>query len=154
VTAQDVYAALMKDTLAPALRALGLRGSGGRFSLPSDTHWALLGFQRSVWDDRDEIQLTVNLTVLGRAAWASEVAGNPWQAARPNPNHEYGTLASQTRLGLLLPGGTDTWWTVRADEPTDTVTDDVLAAIRDVGIPWLRTQIVSGPQAYRHGSPP
>ena len=44
---QDVYADLMKTTFAPALRAVGLRGSNGRFELPSDVYWAQLGFFRS-----------------------------------------------------------------------------------------------------------
>lgn len=48
-TPQQVYDDLMKATFAPALRGVGLKGSGGRFELPSDTYWALLGFQKDVW---------------------------------------------------------------------------------------------------------
>ena len=44
---QDVYADMIKTTFAPALRAAGLRGSNGRFELPSDIYWAQLGFQKS-----------------------------------------------------------------------------------------------------------
>jgi hypothetical protein len=43
---QDVYADMMTTTFAPALRAAGLRGSNGRFELPTDTCWAQLGFQK------------------------------------------------------------------------------------------------------------
>jgi hypothetical protein len=43
ISPQDVYADMMKTTFAPALRAAGLRGSSGRFELPSDIYWAQLG---------------------------------------------------------------------------------------------------------------
>ena len=35
---QHIYAELMKNDFAPALRSAGLRGSNGRFELPSETH--------------------------------------------------------------------------------------------------------------------
>lgn len=46
-TPQVVYAELMKRVFAPALREAGLKGSGGRFELPSQKYWAQLGFQKS-----------------------------------------------------------------------------------------------------------
>ncbi len=39
---QDVYADLMRNAFAPALREAGLRGSNGRFELPSEVYWAQL----------------------------------------------------------------------------------------------------------------
>jgi hypothetical protein len=38
-SAQDLYTFLMKTDFGPALRQAGFRGSGGRFELPSATHW-------------------------------------------------------------------------------------------------------------------
>ena len=33
-------------------------------------HWALLGFQKSAWSDRQRLTFTVNLTVVARQVWA------------------------------------------------------------------------------------
>lgn len=48
-TPQQVYDDLMKASFAPALRGVGLKGSGGRFELPSEKYWAQLGFQKSAY---------------------------------------------------------------------------------------------------------
>jgi hypothetical protein len=101
-TALALYAAMMKDDVAPRLRRLGLKGSGGRFHLPSDTCWALLGFQRSAWNDADHVRFTVNLTCVAKAAWeaARETKG---LSERPLPNVRYGLFAPSTRIGDLRP---------------------------------------------------
>ena len=39
----QTYDDLMKESFAPALRAAGLKGSGGRFEFPSEKYWSLLG---------------------------------------------------------------------------------------------------------------
>jgi hypothetical protein len=60
-TPQEVYAGLMKSAFSPALREARLRGSNGRFELPSDVYWAQLGFQKSMYSDGQEVRFTVNL---------------------------------------------------------------------------------------------
>lgn len=87
---QDVYADLMKTVFAPALRGAGLRGSNGRFELPSDLYWAQLGFQKSVYSCADEVRFTVNISVISRAEWASQSAAKPYLGKRPRPSAHYG----------------------------------------------------------------
>ena len=65
-TPQQVYDDLMKGSFAPALRAVGLKGSGGRFELPSEEYWAQLGFQKSAFSDSTALKSTVNLSVIGQ----------------------------------------------------------------------------------------
>src|SRR5439155_1336209 len=55
MTAQEAFTMMVKDEIAPALRELGFKGSGQRFTLPSETHWALLGLQKFTWSDRDRV---------------------------------------------------------------------------------------------------
>jgi hypothetical protein len=57
VPAQETYADLVKGQISPELRVLGFKGSGGRYSLPSSTCWALLSFQKSAYSDATEVQL-------------------------------------------------------------------------------------------------
>jgi hypothetical protein len=65
---QHIYAELMKTDFAPALRKAGLRGSNGRFELGT------LGFQKSVSNSHDEVQFTINLSVIRRDEWTSYAA--------------------------------------------------------------------------------
>lgn len=144
-TALALYAAMMKDDVAPRLRRLGLKGSGGRFHLPSDTCWALLGFQRSAWNDADHVRFTVNLTCVAKAAWeaARETKG---LSERPRPNVHYGLFAPSTRIGALRPDlrpdlREDTWWDVRSGVATGPVADAVMHDIETHGLPWLVGQV-------------
>src|SRR4051794_41008620 len=87
---RDVYAEMMKGTFAPALRAAGLRGSSGRFALPSDLNWAQLGFQKSAYNSGDEVRFTVNLSVISRGEWESQRATKTYLGKEPSANTKYG----------------------------------------------------------------
>lgn len=140
-SAQQRCAVLMRDLLAPALRELGLKGSGGTFVLDDPVSWAIVGFQRSVRNDRSRVQFTINLTVVGRAAWADARRSHPYLSARPAPNLRYGNPTWQQRIGILLPSGVDTWWAVDSGTDLDGLTREVIAAIRDHGLPAMRRQL-------------
>jgi hypothetical protein len=89
---QDVYAELTKTTFAPSHRAVGLRGSNGRFELPSDIYWAQLAFQKSAYSGADEVRFTINLSVISQAERASEAtAANPRLGRQPTPTIHYGS---------------------------------------------------------------
>lgn len=100
-TPKQLYDGLMKGTFAPALRAAGLKGSGGRFELPSEKYWAQLGFQKSAYSDSAALQFTVNLSVISRQVWAEQAAARPHLGGKPTPNIGYGSWADQVRIGDL-----------------------------------------------------
>jgi hypothetical protein len=45
------------------------------------------------------------------------------------------------RLGTLLPGGEDRWWEIGDPETEPVIAREVVSAIRDLGLPWLRSRI-------------
>ena len=135
-TAQDAFNAMVKSQLAPAFRARGLRGSGARYELPSDTHWLLLGLQKSVGSTADTVHFAVNLSCVGKAAWTEHRVGRPYLGEKPTANAQ-GPGTEMTRLGILMTG-VDKWWDVRANEPTTQVADEVLHALDVYGMPWLK----------------
>jgi Domain of unknown function (DUF4304) len=143
-TARDVYDELVKTRVAPGLRALGFRGSGRRYELPSATHWALLGLQASQWSDANELRFTVNLLVVSRQAWTEESARRPHLGAAPSPNRAPGAFAWWRRLGPLLPAGGDRWWTVGPGADADGVAREVLAAVELYGLPAVRAAVEAG----------
>jgi hypothetical protein len=139
---QEVYAGLMKTAFAPALRAAGLRGSGGRFELPSERYWAQLGFQKSAYSSGDELRFTVNVSVIPRDEWARQSAAKPYLGKQPKPNTEYGAWAQRVRIGHLVPSKGDKWWRIIRGSDADAVRDDTLHDLLTYAVPWLRQQIL------------
>jgi hypothetical protein len=141
VTAQALYDALVKDTLSPALRALGFKGSGGRYSMPCSDCWALLGLQKSAYSDAADVQFTINLLVANKSAWGAARQERHQLPERPTATTLYGEPASQMRIGELTPEGADKWWRVHSRAHTAAVGNDVVHDIREYALPWLRHQI-------------
>jgi len=138
---QDVYADLMKTTFGPALRAAGLRGSNGRFELPSDIYWAQLGFQKSSYSGADELRFTVNLSAISRTEWDIHKAARPNLGRQPTPTIHYGPWADQARIGQLTPAVADKWWRIVRGADIDPVRDDALADLLNYAVPWLQARV-------------
>ena len=125
---------------AADLRQHCFRGSGRIFTLPDERDWATLGFQSSTASTGDEARFTINLMVVGKAAWEGAREQRRWLSARPSPNtiaeHRY-----QQRIGHLIHGR-DHWWRLRGNGSNQTeVAAEVLAAIHDHAIPVLRREV-------------
>lgn len=141
MTAQALYAAMLKERISPALRSLGLAGSGGRYSMKSESHWALIGFQKSAYSDRSEVRFTVNLLVVSRADWATLSAERSWNRERPAAGTYYGPRVANQRLGALVGSHEDKWWRVYAGQDMDLVASEVIGDLANVGLPWLQARI-------------
>ena len=134
---QVIYDDLMKATFGPALRRAGLKGSGGRFDLPSERYWAQLGFQKSAYSDSAQLKFTVNLSVIDREVWKSQASSKPYLGDKPTPSTHYGHWADQVRIGQLMPNGEDHWWSLRRGEDATGVSDEVTSALTRFAVPWL-----------------
>jgi hypothetical protein len=114
------------------------------FSIPSDDHWALIGFQKDRHSDRDAVRFTVNLKVVSHHAWDAIREGSPWRSERPSANEALSGLpgAWSTRIGFLMPAHGDYWWELRAGDPTDRLAPEVVAAVRTHALPAMRARMV------------
>jgi hypothetical protein len=149
-SAQDLFKLMLRDEVAPALRASGLKGSGQRFELPSESHWALLGFQKSAWSDRQRLTFTVNLTVVARSVWTNgrrrwsqlpEQPGPNW-ALPPMMESAFDTGYWHARIGELMPGNLDRWWEVNATPDSGAVAAEVVEAIVEYALPEMRERLL------------
>ncbi|WP_327678384.1 hypothetical protein [Kitasatospora sp. NBC_00458] len=131
-TAHELYERGLRDHLAPALRLLGLTGWRRTFSLPDETHWALLGLVEQRAGDR--IRYTFDLSLVRRSDWAEAALPGP----RPDPRAVYGIESWRARIGELLPVGEDVWWEVLPGPRWQVALDDSVAAVRHYGLPELR----------------
>jgi hypothetical protein len=138
---QEVYAGWMKESFGPALRAEGMRGSGGRFEFPSDVVWAQMGFQKSTYSDSQEVRFTVNLSAIRRDVWEEHRLEEPYLGEQPKPTFHYGAWADQVRIGTLTPEGEDKWWRIVRGAQSDLVCDDALHDLLTYGVPWLRERL-------------
>lgn len=139
MTGQEAFSAMVRDVLAPALRAAGFRGSGQRFVLPDPALWLVVGIQKSRWNDAADVGFTVNLTAADRAAWSTARASAPWLPEAPSGNAVH-PVGRTIRIGAVLPSRQDRWWTVRGGVDPTRVGEEVAAAILGPGLAWLRSQ--------------
>lgn len=141
--AQDIYKAMIKDTISPALRDLGFKGSGGRYSIDSDESWSLLGFQKSAYSDAAQIQFTINLAVVHRSAWNELRAEFPYFPEKPTAQLGTGRVGHTQRIAFLKPGvTTDEWYSLVADSDPADIVEQVLHDVREYGLPWLQLKMV------------
>ncbi len=126
-TAQETYQAMVREQIAPRLRALGFRGSGSVYRLPDHAAWRLLGFQRSVSSNPQRVKFTINLTLADKAAWRAALPTHPWIGPRPTGNvGEYVAppeVVEVARVGSLMPSETTSGGTfARRDLPSHSPT--------------------------------
>ena len=137
-TAQDQVRSLLREDVAPILRAAGFRGTERSFAIPSPDWFAQIGVQTSAVSTSMLSKLTLNAQVIPKAFW-KEVRVERQYPAKPSPNTHYGRGGEfwQVRVGELVDGN-DRWWELDdrgtrrrqlAVELTDLIIDVVLPAM-------------------------
>jgi hypothetical protein len=122
-TAQDEFAAMMRDLIAPALRELGFKGTVSRwFWYRRGDYEGTFSTQKSRLSTSQEISFWVHLT-----------------AAHVPTDSVYWT----TQLHALIPGNRDSSWQVTAGRPAGPVADRVLTAFRSYGWPAIQAALDS-----------
>jgi Domain of unknown function (DUF4304) len=124
---------------------MGFKGSGQSFTLPSESHWVLVGFQKSTYSNADAVRFTINVTVVSKRRWRKAQGEHSYLSDRPSANISYGGFAWQRRIGQLVPDVEDKWWTVGTGRPTGSVSVEVLDAIRVYAVPAIDRQLASEP---------
>lgn len=109
VSAQDEFRGFLRDLVSPAMRSAGLKGSAGRYYIPSQSCFALVGFQRSRWSTGSIVEFTVNLKVVSCEVWKLARVSRTWLPPTPAPNTLYPVAEWSARIGNLMPGGQDHW---------------------------------------------
>nr|WP_237331615.1 DUF4304 domain-containing protein [Streptomyces mexicanus] len=122
------------------MRKLGFTGSGQVFELPDPGMWLLLGIQKSSGVTATRLRFTINLAAVPKEKWQEVLDEGAKFPARPVPNKVYGKWAWWSRIGDLMPGAQDFWWTVTPDTEPGELAGKVLAACLDYAVPALQAQ--------------
>jgi hypothetical protein len=152
--AQQLYRQMMTGIVAPALRKLGMSGSVHMMRLVSGSYSASLWPQKSRHNTKEEVEFWFHAAAF----------------YQPEGHEAAGYWHYELRwLNYHLPIS----WTVKVGAPVEPVAEDVIAAVRDVGLPamlaaidspgfppdpdarWARTFPAAEPgQSDREGAPP
>ncbi|MFI0967277.1 DUF4304 domain-containing protein [Streptomyces sp. NPDC021080] len=127
----------IRTGVAPGLRKLGFVGSGQVFELSDPDTWLLLGIQKSRWSSAAQLRFTVNIAAVSKEKWQDILSSGAKYPSRPSPNMVYGKGAWWGRIGQLMPGGQDFWWTVTSDSDPDEIGREVLSACEEYAVPAL-----------------
>lgn len=132
--AQTLFTSLLRDSIAPALRREGFKGSGSIFREHRDGVWSVVDFQRSRSSTAEEVRLTINLAVASERLRGSL---HDWPVGSPPGEAD---CALRQRIGFLLPDRppADYWWIVDADTDLDRLAADLTGYLLDAGLPFLR----------------
>jgi hypothetical protein len=130
----------MKDRIAPRLRECGLKGSGQNYYLPSKSHWALIGFQKSMFSDYSELKFTVNLYVVNKNDWENARKEKSYFPVKPTPTTKW-VIGWERRIGFLLPERCDHWWSMENNSNLDMISDQVVEFMVKYALPAVNEQL-------------
>lgn len=144
MNAPKLFEEMVKSRIAPALRDLGMRGSGQKFRLPNENgDYALLGFQKDSWDGRT--RFTANVAFYSGRGWQEARDRHGWLPAEPTASSTYAVEPDlqgwSERVGFLMDPPHDHWWTIQTEGDVPVVADHVIAVVRDAVLPQLRNRL-------------
>jgi hypothetical protein len=135
---------MFKDQIGPAIRQLGLRGSGMRYQLPAVDHFCTVGFVGARWSTWAVAEVTGQVSVIPRSAWKTKVADGRAHGSKPSASYVDPHRSRSFR----------SYWTVSAGLPTDDVANEVIGAVRDRAVPWMRALLTGCDPAELTDLPP
>ena len=111
---------MIRDEIGPWLRERGFRKRRYRFRRADHDGWQVVDFQASAWGSRADVRFTINL----------------WVGVTELDDAE-GDAQVQQRVGALLPGGEDHWWSLNDGTDTAALATELRAVLTERCLPWL-----------------
>ena len=133
----QAFETLLKRGIAPRLKRHGFTRKRQTFYLQRGENLGLINLQKSTTSTADASIFTMNLGVA--SARLRRFADPEWWTSR-----SVSILDCQweTRIGSLLPGGHDKWWSLAEGEPLAPIIDELIPVLEDVAVPTIE-QLIS-----------
>jgi len=137
---------LVKEHLAPPLRAAGFRGSGRSFCRSAGEAIQVVNVQSSKWNQGSEGKFTINLGVF-----FSTIARLVDPERVPVSPKEY-ECTVRARIGKALGSAQDLWWEVDSSTQTQVLGAQVSDLLMSAGLAWLdrNSQLDAALEELRH----
>lgn len=131
--AQQAYAAMVSQYVAPVLEAEGFERTDDLFHRAVGRNWEVIHLSRGQVRGADHLKLSATLAVgIDRLRGR----GYNWpKGARPSELDCHFTV----EIGQLLTGGS-VWWDLRPDTDLAELAETLLEAICRYGLPWLEAR--------------
>lgn len=118
--------------LTEPLKKAGFKRHGMDFSRQFNESLQVVNVQLSKWNSRDSGKFTLNIGVHFSDIAKLIFGSDPMPANPKEPR-----CLIRARVGMLMPGDGDKWWTVTAKTDEERVAEEVIAACVDCVLPWL-----------------
>ncbi len=140
--AQDWFRFMVDTNLAPGLRALGFFGVGRRFRIEGSRHWGEVLVEQARSFTARAVRFTVHVGVISRDEWAEQLRVRPYYPAGEVTRTHMGWRAPIGELVTVAgyPIG-ELWWELEVGRPFDSLSNEVLTAVREFALPAIRTRM-------------
>ena len=124
-----LFHSLLKD-LRPALAEYGFRRKSQNFVIESPECWGIINFQKSLYSSPGQKTFTINLAIAAKRIllYYNEPVDAP-------PRHHRCHL--EIRIGQLIPGTGDRWWTLSNDASYEKALTEVNTLITEQCVPII-----------------
>ena len=133
---QETFKISIKEKIAPNLRKIGFKGSRQNFYIPSESHWEMLSFQKSMYSDSTELLFTINLYVVKKDEWEKTRSSKSYFPVKPTATTSWG-IGLHKRIGHLMPAKKDYWWNINSKTNLDKLAKEVLEAVENYALPEI-----------------
>ena len=128
-----LFRRLLKE-LRPKLADYGFRRRSQNFVIESSQCWGVINFQKSLYSSAQEKRFTVNVAIAAKAVlrFYNEPDDKP-------PLHY--KCHWEVRLGQLIPGRSDQWWTLSDRSSYSPIASEVENHIVELAVPMIRDHL-------------
>jgi hypothetical protein len=128
-----LFRRLLKE-LRPALAEYGFRRSSQNFVIESAECWGVINFQKSLYSSAQQTRFTINVAIAAKRVlrFHNEPEDKP-------PLHY--KCHWETRLGHLVPGHSDLWWTLSDEASYAPVLVEVKELIASRAVPIVKDHL-------------
>lgn len=130
---EQLFRRLLKE-LRPLLAREGFRRKSQTFIIESPECWGMINFQKSLYSPAEQKNFTINLAIA-----AKRIMLFHGESAAQAPRYYAGHWV--IRIGELLPGRSDRWWTLSDEHSYDVVATEVTKHVIELAGPLIRTHI-------------
>ncbi len=120
--------------LRPALAEQGFRRKSQNFIAESAECWGVINFQKSLYSSTGQKKFTVNLAIASKRVL--RFYGEPSDRAP-----RYYACHWDIRIGQLIPGNLDRWWTLSDEQSFDAVAPEIMDFILRLAVPIIRDHL-------------
>jgi len=121
---------VLKDHIAPFLKAKNFRRKGRHFWRDHGRVIDTLNLQKSQWNDSGDARFCINLGLV----WPEVDATFPHKREGPHPSADGSTVF--IRLGGLITGR-DHWWEASSKTKVAELGTEIVRALTEYALPWL-----------------